>query len=70
MTGHDTELLTELNDLLGNLETMLHTASIGQQVAIESAAESVYGPNEGNHFTTLTQTITDLRERLYDHLEH
>lgn len=37
-------LLTQAMDFLSQLETMLHTATIDEQIAIETTTETIYGP--------------------------
>lgn len=41
-----------------------------EQIAIEEAAQAIYGPHEEDHYNTLTGQVDDLRDRLHDHLEN
>lgn len=65
-----TALMTEVMDFLTQLQTMLDCANIDEQISIEQATETVYGPNEGDNYTKLAATTTGLRDRVYDHLEN
>ncbi|TAM66961.1 MAG: hypothetical protein EPN48_14940 [Microbacteriaceae bacterium] len=67
---HVDALLRETNDFLANLQTVLHTATIDQQIAIEQATQTIYGPNEGNHYNRLTSQVDNLHNRIHDHLEN
>jgi len=69
MNTADRQLTADAMDLLTQIETMLRCASIDEQIAIETAAEAIYGPNEGDHHTRLITEITTIRDRLYDHLD-
>ncbi len=63
------QLTADAMDLLTQIETMLRCASIDGQIAIETATEVIYGPNEGDHHTRLLTEITTIRDRLYDRLD-
>lgn len=62
-------LLSQAMDFLSQLEVMLHTASVDERIAIEAATETIYGPNQGAHYVRLTDQVTELRDRIYDHLD-
>ncbi len=70
MTARDQRLLQAAGDLLGQLQTMLAAATIDEQIAIEHATVTIYGPNEGDHYNRLLNEITTLRDDLHDHLEN
>lgn len=73
MNAHDTQagqLLSDLNDFLTGLETVLHTASIDKRIATENAAGIVYGVMEGGCHTTITNTVAEPRDHIYNHLEN
>lgn len=63
-------LLIEALDFLSSIQSALHTATIAEQIAIEQTAQSIYGPNEGNHYNRLTNQIANLRDRIHHHLEN
>jgi hypothetical protein len=67
---HADTLLADALDFLSGIQTALHAATIAEQIAIEQAAQTIYGPNEGNHYNRLTSQIADLRDRIHHHLEN
>lgn len=74
MTGYDTpagELLSDLGDFLTGVETVLHTASIDERIAIGNAAAVVYtDPTGEDPYTQIIIDVARLRERIYDYLEN
>ena len=65
------QLLSDLNDFLTGLETVLQTASIDERVAIENAAAVVYNERgEEDIYQAITATVAELRDRIYDYLEN
>lgn len=74
MNPYDTpagQLLSDLNDFLAGLETVLRAASIDQRIAIDDAAKVVYNErNEPDPYNRIITDIARLRGRVYDHLEN
>lgn len=72
MNAYDTtagRLLSDVNDFLTSLETVLHTASVDERVAIEDACEVVYPGVEGGCYPEIVNMVAELRDRMYQHLE-
>lgn len=74
MNPYDTpagELLSDLGDFLTGVETVLHTASIDERIAIGNAAAVVYNdPIKEDPYTQIITDVARLRERIYDYLEN
>ena len=62
MTSNTTldQLLSDVNDVLGQLQTMLACASIDERIAINNAARLIYPNPATDPYQTLTTTINQL----------
>lgn len=58
-------LLTEAMDLLTCIESSLRVADIDTQIAVARLAELYLGADTGDHFLTVMDKITQLRDRIY-----
>ena len=72
MTSNTTldQLLSDVNDVLGQLQTMLACASIDERIAINNAARLIYPNPATDPYQTLTTTIYQLRDRVYTQLDN
>lgn len=62
-------LLTDAMDLLTCIESTLCTADTDTQIAVACLVEDYLGTDDGDHFPTVLTTITELRDRIYAHLD-
>lgn len=58
-------LLTEAMDLLTCIESSLQVADVDTQMAVARLAELYLGADDGDHFPTVLNKITQLRDRIY-----
>ncbi len=58
-------LLTEAIDLLTCIESSLRVADVDTQIVVARLAELYLGADTGDHFPTVLNKITQLRDRIY-----
>ncbi|MGP6174277.1 hypothetical protein [Corynebacterium sp. A21] len=62
-------LLTEAMDLLTCIESTLRIADTDTQIAVARLSELYLGADDGDHFPKVLDTITQLRDRIYAHID-
>lgn len=63
------DLLTEAMDLLTCIESSLRVADIETQIAVARLSELYLGADDGDHFLTVLDKITQLRDQIYAHID-
>ena len=63
------DLLTEAMDLLTCIESSLRVADIETQIAVARLSELYLCADDGDHFLTVLDKITQLRDRIYAHID-